>query len=294
MDAFEDKFSHLLETIYGLQDLLSSKSVRLAPAAAEDLQTSLDRMYGELEGYLRQLRERRLDDSRYLQLASIVAEPYEPREVVPLKGGGVLVIAEPSQPGLWTDAPKTELDESPEHIDVITYLDTDDDDTINQVLTSIDNLVEVLGYEQGDDVEIERGSIFRRASATARQAADELKSRLAKAERALELAQLELRQAEVDAKEAQAVNALIISLQSTPRACMRVGSVLLVKYSINGEPVIIVRNLTQLELHALGRFPEIQKHPEQALDALATAILSMSENPNELSGGEYGSSTTAS
>jgi hypothetical protein len=103
-----------------------------------------------------------------------------------------------------------------------------------------------------------------------------------------------LRQAEVDAKEAQAVNALIASLREVPRACIRVGSVLLVKYSVGNEPVIIVRNLTQLELHALGRFPEIQKNPEQALEALAMAILNVPENPNEITGGEHGTSTALS
>jgi hypothetical protein len=46
----------------------------------------------------------------------------------------------------------------------------------------------------------------------------------------------------------------------------------------------------QLELHALGKFPEIQKNPEQVLESLAMAILNVPENPGEVTG-EHGTST---
>lgn len=97
-----------------------------------------------------------------------------------------------------------------------------------------------------------------------------------KVERGFELAQLDLRQAEVNAKEAEAVNSLLAGLEDVPRACIRIGSVLLVKYVLHGEQVVLIRNLTQVEMHALGRYPEIQRDPARALELLAAAIASIS------------------
>jgi hypothetical protein len=283
MGTLDDTLSDLSETVYRLRDILSSKSIRLPVAAVEDLQASLQKIQDELTGYFIQLEQRHLDDYNYPTVASTAVEPYLAHALVPLKGGGLLVVAELPP---WADLPKTELDESSQHVDVVTYLDTNDEKTINQVLARINDLVETLGYKQRDDADVERGSIFSRGSAGSQQAVNELKSALAKAERALELAQLELRQAEVDSKEAQAVNALIASLDEVPRACIRVGSVLLIKYPLGTEPLIIVRNLTQLELHALGRFPEIQKNPERVLETLGMALAKIPENPGEVTGGE--------
>ena len=288
MGALDDASVDLIQTIYKLQDLLSGKSVRLPAPAVEDLQASLRKMQEELSGYFDQLDERHLDDSHYLSLAARAVEPYEPYTLIPLKDGGLLVFAELPR---GADLPKTELDESSQQVDVVTYLDTDDEETIQQVLSRVNGLVEALGYKSRNDAEIERGSIFSKGSASSQQALSELKSALAKAERALELAQLELRQAEVDSKEAQAVNALIVSLAEVPRACIRIGSVLLVKYSVGGEPVIIVRNLTQLEIYALARYPEIQRNPDRVLEALVMALAKIPDNPNEVTGGEQGTST---
>jgi hypothetical protein len=271
-----------------LQDLLSGKSVRLPLSAVEDLQASLVKIQDELTGYVMQLDQRHLDNSHYLSLASEAVSPYLVHTLIPLKDGGLQITAELPP---WRDLPKTELDESPQSVDVVAYLDSDDEKTISQVFARINDLVEALGYQQQNNAEVERGSIFSRDSASSRQVLNELKSSLAKAERALELAQLELRQAEVDSKEAQAVNALIVSPKEVPRACIRVGSVLLIKYIVGTEPVIIARNLTQLELHALGRFPEIQKNPEHVLEALAMAILNVPDNPGQVTGGEHGTST---
>ena len=98
-----------------------------------------------------------------------------------------------------------------------------------------------------------------------------------KVERAFELAQLDLRQADVDVRQADAVNKLLRSLESVPRACVRAGSVLVIKYPdpASGEPIVIVRNLSQLELHAPGSFPAVQKSPEGVLEALTMAIESL-------------------
>jgi hypothetical protein len=263
--------------VTGVLDETIKTGQGINPGAINNLQSLLRGISDELEGYLKQLLGRRLD-SDYFWMAVPEVAPYSVGEIIPLKESGILILA--NSPGLSfeTSAPQTGLGETPADIAVDVYLDTDDDEVIKEVLSRIDDLTKVMGYRQVGDIDVKRGSIFRRSRATANQVVDELKSRLIKVERGFELAQLELRQADVDAKEADAVNKLLSSLDNVPRACMRVGSVLVIKYphSATAEPIVIVRNLSQLELHALDRYPEIQRSPEKALDALTMTLDNMS------------------
>ncbi len=165
-----------------------------------------------------------------------------------------------------------------EQVPVDIYIDSDNEGQIAAIVNSAAALLEAMGYEEFGEPEIYRGSIFRRSKAVANQGIDELKNRLMKVERGIELAQLDLRQAEVNSKEAEAASNLLASLEGVPRACVRVGSLLIVKYTYQSEPVVLIRNLTQVEMHALGRFPEIQKNPERALEMLATAIANTPES----------------
>jgi hypothetical protein len=101
---------------------------------------------------------------------------------------------------------------------------------------------------------------------------EEMQRRLAAVERAVQVAGLDKRQAEVDSTQADAVQTLISSLKGIDRACIRVGSVLLVKYPVQGKPVVLVRNLSPREVRALERFPEIQQQPDRVFSALAVAL----------------------
>lgn len=159
-------------------------------------------------------------------------------------------------------------------ITVDIYLDTNDRLAAARVFGAADSLVRFLGYDGPFDEEIVYGSIFRRAKAVAMEAAtsEQLRERFIQLERIIELSLLESKQAAVDVQEAQAARMLIDSIANVPQACLRVGSVLVVKYQDAGGPVLLTRNLSKLEMHALERFPEIQKNPRQALDALATAV----------------------
>ncbi|SCL43902.1 hypothetical protein GA0070604_0061 [Micromonospora eburnea] len=164
-------------------------------------------------------------------------------------------------------------------ISVVVYLDTDDKESIARTLERVDALRQLAGFGPEENVEIRWGSIFRRSRAAARRAfsSREVQDRLVKLERAVELTVVDSRQAAYDSTEAEAVHKLIESLQDIPRACMRVGSIFIVKYQAVGESVILVRNLSQMEVRALERFPEIQSSPERAFAALATAVESMDE-----------------
>jgi hypothetical protein len=159
-------------------------------------------------------------------------------------------------------------------ITVDIYLDTDDRVAAARVFSAADSLMRVTGYDGPFDEEIVYGSIFRRAKAVAMEAAtsEEMRERLIQLERLIELSVLESKQAAVNVREAQAARMLIDSIADVPQACLRLGSVLVVKYQDGGGPVLLSRNLSQLEMHALERFPEIQKNPRQVLDALAAAV----------------------
>jgi len=161
-------------------------------------------------------------------------------------------------------------------IAVDIYLDTDDQEVAAKVFDAADSLIRLLGYDSPFDEQIFYGSIFRRAKAVAREAvtSEELRTSLIKIERALELRISDRPQAEVDVREAEAARTLLSGLSDVPQACVRLGSIFVVKYQDAGGPVVLIRNLSQLELHALERFPEIQRNPRQALDALATAVAS--------------------
>ncbi|GIJ42996.1 hypothetical protein [Micromonospora andamanensis] len=167
----------------------------------------------------------------------------------------------------------------PDELSIVVYLDTDDESAIARTLKRIDALRQLAGYGPEADVNVRRGSIFRRSRAAVSRVFSprEVKDRLVKLERALELTVIDNRQAEYDNTEADAVQKLLESLQDIPRACMRVGSIFVVKYQSGGESVILVRNLSQMEIRALERFPEIQAHPEHAFSSLATAVESMDE-----------------
>jgi cell division septum initiation protein DivIVA len=161
--------------------------------------------------------------------------------------------------------------------EVVIYIQTDDEAVAAQVFAAVDELSLLLGYQQPIEESLERGSFFRRAKAhvAAGLSSDAVTDRLTKVERAIELTVIDAKQADVDDKTAQAVQRLISSLADVPQACIRVGSILLVKYHNGYGPVILTRTLSQVEIRALERFPEIQTHPNLALTALATAIESM-------------------
>lgn len=185
-----------------------------------------------------------------------------------------------------TEAETAALDpnSSDDQITVAAYLGSDNTEAIDAVLRHVDDLVLALGYGKPQDLTIERGSIFRRSWSKAKETltSAEMKERLAKVERAVEVQGLLLPQAEVDLKISQAVSGIIANLANIPSACIRAGSILLVKYQTDDGPMILTRNLSIHEIRTLERFPGIQKEPSLALDLLATTIQTLeSENSSD-------------
>ena len=171
-------------------------------------------------------------------------------------------------------SPLKETRHVPQEISVVIYLDTDSEADIARVVEKTDTLVEALGYEGPLESIVERGSFFRRSWARIKRAVSSPESReiVAKAGRAIEIHYLGSEQADIDQKIASAQAELIDSLADIPSACIRAGSILLIKHPGPNGPVLFARNLSQLEIAVLEKFPEIQRTPQTALEALALAI----------------------
>ena len=153
------------------------------------------------------------------------------------------------------------------------------------IVQDIDDLAERLGFEPPVDVDVRRGSFFRRAEASAKKAltSDAAREWKEKAERAAELKVLERQQAEVDAINANSLVGLMAELRESPemRASARVGALLALKYHDGSGPVVVGKVLTHAEMRALDKFSGVITQPDRALAMLALAVaeLDSGESP---------------
>jgi hypothetical protein len=242
----------------------------------EELAREIERITGELEDLRQAIRSRvSTPGPPPLPPAVTVPKPYAVRSVVPFPSAAVyrVDVPWPSGRGRYDEAwvPAGLADQ----VDVVAYLDTDDQSKIDATLDALENLADVLGYSEVRVIKQEGGSFWRRASAKAKEGflSEEVQDRLAKIERAVDLAAIAVKQADVDERTANAVNGLIASLDGIPRACVRVGSILLVKYEQDGQPTILSRSLSAVEMRALEKYPGIQKDPEATLQLLGRVLM---------------------
>lgn len=162
-------------------------------------------------------------------------------------------------------------------LSVSIFLDTEDQGVIEQVLLTVDEIVDFLGYQDRTEIKYEHGSFIQqsRAKIKAFFYSPEVSDRAIKFERALELATLDIKQAEVDKRAGEVAAGLIEALKDVPNACIRAGSTVLIKYAVDGTPVIRSRQLSQLEIRAWEKYPEIQNEPSKFLETLALAVESI-------------------
>lgn len=165
-------------------------------------------------------------------------------------------------------------DESTSAVEV--YVDTEDEDVASRVFEAVDALADLLGYGEPYEIEVIRGSLWRRAKAVTKNGVgpEELGARIRNVERVLGTGYSGDRQDGMEERASVVVKNLLESLKDVPRVCVRVGSLLLIKYEERGVPVVLVRTLSQVEIRILERFPEIQRNPVKVLSELATALAS--------------------
>jgi hypothetical protein len=172
-------------------------------------------------------------------------------------------------------------------ITIDVYLDTTDEAIAQSSFEALDAALSELGVEDLSPGPVERGSFWRRASGKVREMAESegFQERLRQVEYAIQLAQISQRQAEADVKTAEAVNRILAGLADVPKACVRIGSLLIVKYSDATGPVVLTTQLSREEIAMFEKYPELQHHPEKIFDALALAVAGSRISPRKAAPG---------
>lgn len=162
-------------------------------------------------------------------------------------------------------------------ITIDVYLDTDDETVASAVFAAVDELAQAVGIENLMQKGSWRGSIRERFTGTTRSASSQKKTeeRLRSLESHLQSQQVKgrnERQVEEDQKISAAFAVVCDTIRDVPRACIRIGSLVVVKYPNDlGESVLIARELTPVERLIFEGNPQLQKSPETLFDVLALA-----------------------
>jgi hypothetical protein len=170
------------------------------------------------------------------------------------------------------------------------FLETNDTSIAERVSGTVENLAEALGLRIVEFGPIRKGSFFRdfwvrlKSDESHRAVADRMKV----GERFLEAHYIGLKQAEIDSKTATAFRETMESIADVPHCCIRIGSLLILKYAnTRGEAVVQCRQLSQPEIWAMERHPELQSTPSKVLEALAMLIETViPDSPDQLAAGD--------
>ncbi|MFT8719686.1 hypothetical protein [Acetobacter sp.] len=151
------------------------------------------------------------------------------------------------------------------------YLSDTPGSAVEDTSRAINDLLEAYDFEVTDDFPPIHGSWFKRWFAKSKDVLTqpEVVEQLQKVERAVELKGLDLPQAEIDAKKADAVAKLMDSVKDVPNAAIQVGSILLIKINTPAGPRIQVRTLTQSELILLENNQKLLASPENIMERLS-------------------------
>lgn len=151
------------------------------------------------------------------------------------------------------------------------YLSDIPENGLDELTVAINGLIETFGFEVSDEFPEVLGSWFKKWFVRTKDLASkpEVNDRLAKIERAIELKGLGSPQAEIDSKQAGAIAALNTSLANVPSAAIQVGSILYLKLTVDGSPVVQARNLTQKELIILENNQDLLNSPSTIMTILS-------------------------
>jgi transcription elongation factor GreA len=159
---------------------------------------------------------------------------------------------------------RTSLTEDPPAVPVSIYLASDVN--ASEVELALVELLDEVGVDITESMPPIIGSWLGLRMARFRHwlSSDQADEVVARIERAVEVRLLGQPQAEVDSKQAEAVDRLITALEKQDSACIQVGSLFLIK--VDG--VVVARNLSPIEMAFLTKHPSVLKTPRQVLDAL--------------------------
>jgi len=144
-------------------------------------------------------------------------------------------------------------------------------DLRRRISTAVDELLRSLGLEKVEELPDEHGSWWKRFIFKTKSALthEEVKTRLKKAEEAIEATYLDKPQAEANNQQAQGAASLIAALKDVDNGCVQVGTLLVVKATDgNGKCAVAARTLTRDELKHLEQNQAILKEPGRVLELL--------------------------
>lgn len=175
------------------------------------------------------------------------------------------------------------------------YLDTDDAVTVAKVIKATQRIANELGYETPRITEVERGSFFARFLAAWKGTKGQ-KARAFSVEKGKELAQeleqygrlhIQDKQADVDQKNVSSAVELITATADIPRAAIKTGAVLFLKYpGPDGQPVIISRTLSTREMAIYEKTPTLGQDPSKLEENLAILLAQEDDGDDQLAIGQ--------
>lgn len=150
------------------------------------------------------------------------------------------------------------------------YLDTDNYLVAENIFYAYKYFGESFGFKFIDDGEFVKGSWIKRGIAFIQRAAKskEATEVFDKTKKALELAHLDKVQSEVNKNNSEAAKALMDAVKDVPNAVMAMGSLVVVKTTVDGEPKVMIRNLTIDQLIQLDKNPDLLNKPFDLLSRL--------------------------
>jgi hypothetical protein len=170
------------------------------------------------------------------------------------------------------------------YVPLRVYLSDANDNLVESVSTAINEVAGGFGFEISDEFPETLGSWFKNWFVKTKEVASqpEVAERLQKIERALQLKGLDLPQAEVDQKQANAAAKLMKAVEHVPNAAIQVGSILLVKLPSPNGPIIQIKTLTQRELIAIENDQTLLSSPDTLLQKLANLSSTRSYTPGSI------------
>lgn len=156
-------------------------------------------------------------------------------------------------------------------------------------IRELDNAIRSLGFQSIVNYGTESGSIFKRSlwRSKGKLTTPDLRETLELLGRSLELRHLDLVQAQVDEKHAQAFASVMASANDVPNFAVKLGAILIIKTTDDsGETSVASITLTQRQLLALDSEPHLFKEPAKLLEVLNQ--LSTEDGPKSLPSGSPG------
>ncbi|WP_114936222.1 type I restriction endonuclease subunit R [Mucilaginibacter endophyticus] len=150
------------------------------------------------------------------------------------------------------------------------YLDTENYLTAENLFFAYKYFGESFGFKFIDDGEFIKGSWIKRRIAFIQRIfkSEEAREIFDKTKKALELAHLDKIQSEVNKNNSEAAKALMDAVKDVPNAAMAMGSLVVVKTTKDGEPKVIIRNLTIDQVIQLDKNPDLLNKPFELMNRL--------------------------